>query len=131
MKKGLLFFLLIIYLGAISGLEVALHYCHGHYQTISINTHPKEDACCSKKGSMKKSGCCHDKVIKSKIKCEQKAPVRADFSFQTDAVLAYLTCSSPMPDSYIVQSSAMIEMTHGPPDKGGTPVYILTRTFRI
>jgi hypothetical protein len=131
MKKGLLFFLLIIYLSAISGLEVALHYCHGHYQTISINTHPNEDACCGKKVAMKKTGCCHDKVIKSKIKCEQKAPVRADFSFQPDAVFTDLIYTSILPHQYPLQCSAITEIVHGPPDKGSIPVYILHRTFRI
>jgi hypothetical protein len=132
MKKLLLLFLCTVYLFSISEVRIAVHYCHGHFQKITFNSDPNEDACCKKgKRPMKKHGCCDDKVITAKIKTEQRVNTPGVFSFTSGTAVADLPLIENHKTLHFADNTGFSPSAHAPPDPGAVPDRIMNCTFRI
>ena len=131
MKKGISILLCTFYLLSVSGVRVGIHYCHGHFQIITVNANLNEDACCGKKQPMKKHGCCSDKVIEIKVKSEQKiSTVTGLQSPQKYNLIA--TINSGLNATPLVTSDiSTCPQGHSPPWRMAIPLFIEHRNFRI
>lgn len=131
MRRILLILLCCFYLFAISGVKLAVHYCHGHFQTITLNANLDEDACCGKKRAMKKHGCCSDKVVEVKIKGEQKNSPSSTIHFDPNVLFIGLLNNFSSELQYSQSAEVIATNAHAPPNVVSVPVYIRNCTFRI
>lgn len=128
MKKGFLLILCCLYLFSVSGMKVAVHYCHGHLQTITLNANTDEDACC-KKRPMKKRGYCNDRVIEVKVKGEHKITIGAAPTFNP-ITTAVSILETPTYNALYSEDVEVFSL-YSPPRGKPISVLIMNSTFRI
>jgi hypothetical protein len=128
MKKGFLLILWCLYLFSVSGMKVAVHYCHGHFQTLTFNANTDEDACC-KKRPMKKRGCCNDKVIEVKVKSDHKISTVVAPAFNPNIASASVIQTPTYNALY--SEDVKVFSPYSPPRGKPISVQIMNSTFRI
>jgi hypothetical protein len=131
MKKSILLTVCILYLFAISGIKISVHYCHGKFQTIAFNANQDEDACCGSKRPMKKKGCCDDRIIDVKIKGDQKASSSARILFNSNTSLDSFTEIKGALCLYAISDKVFFYPSYSPPRGKPISILILNNTFRI
>lgn len=130
MRNILLSLLCSFYLFSSSGAKLAVHYCHGHFQTVTFNAKLDEDSCCGSKRQMNKGGCCEDKIIEIKVKEEQKISSATLISFDPKLLFSHYLNTSCKNISSIALSTVSPH-AHAPPNLSQVPGYIYNGTFRI
>lgn len=132
MKKAILCILSMLYLLAASGTQISVHYCHGKFQTITLNGNPDEDACCGSKRPMKKRDCCDDKTLDIKLKGDQKSSSTKTFAFYPKTSAAIAVVSSSLSDLHTIVDEDTSFTFYKPRQRSkGISLLILNRTFRI
>ena len=132
MKRILLTFLALFYLGVSSGATVHLHYCMGELANWSLlkSDESKCEFCGMTKNATKKSSCCKDDVKQAKIDQSKKS---AQLVYEFKQVPAVVPVSFK---NYVNQLALSAQKTHtvfsnAPPEKLRVPVFIQNCTYRI
>lgn len=127
MKKLLSVVVLVCYMASAIGVSYALHYCGSHFKEVCFTADTEKDCC----GSHEKPGCCHDDVIKVKIK-DSHAPTHCllDFSHWTAITESAFDFNNP---AYAPTFAVLLQLyaCDPSPPPNGTPAYILYRNLRI
>ena len=128
MKKTVSAILLIIYLGATSGIAINLHYCMNRFDSIQLGATKTE--ICGKCGMHTEdaNGCCHDEVKIIKLQDDQQS-ASLHYQFISPEALAVnfpLFVNEPL----IVAGEKFSVNNHSPPlSKQDT--YLQNCVFRI
>lgn len=113
MKKLIAIPLLILYLVAVSGTMVQLHFCGNELSSWKVNEQ-KASCCCGDdaapvngKASLSEDNCCSDKVITLKIAQDQNAA--------QGILLQFATLQSATVPGYTIALPVEIPVAHGQP----------------
>lgn len=131
MKKLIITFLAIFYLGISSGATVHFHYCMGELIDWGFTDNPKESTedcinCGMKKGVSR--DCCKEQKQEFKLKEAQKTAIN---TIQAK-VFTLLPISFPNYTQTLRESQqVLIPVNYAPPRIQKTAVFILNNNFRI
>jgi hypothetical protein len=130
MKKILATILAFMYLTVSTGATIHLHYCMG--KLISWDLSHQEKSKCSTCGMDKKDhkGCCKDEHKILQVDKDQKT---TDLSFQFHAFSHDAIAANHVYLPFAPIFSPVIEnpVSHGPPQSGAIPIFVLNCNFRI
>lgn len=132
LKKLFVIPLLLLYITAMSGVMISLHYCGQEVESWSLYT---DDDGCSDDGcgdeSEDNDGCCKDEVIVVKVSEDQDAVaqfVLKVLAFDYQAVLPYP--SFDLHKATLDNSVSLTAMPHAPPGEWQEiPLYILYSNY--
>lgn len=132
MKRTLLTFLAIFYLGIASGASVHFHYCMGELVSWGFEKQSRKvcDFCGMPKSESKKKSCCKDIEQKAKVEKSQKANQTAYKFEQLSVALIqpelFVNYQAPIPVKITREA-----LSNAPPDGTKIPVYLKNCTYRI
>jgi hypothetical protein len=129
MKKLLVIFFTLVYLGFSSGLVLEIHHCMGAVADFSLVKHSYESTC--GKCGMKKgeNGCCKDEVKFVKLQDSHKL-VHADYSLPVPIALISIFHQLFYQDIHNLAVTDEYNI-HSPPMLAGVSQHIKNCVFRI
>lgn len=130
MRRGLVIFLLLLYIIPTIGVSVSSHYCGGKLASVSLKLLDMGHKCPCGDKPMKKS-CCKDEVKTFKLKSEQQKSSQLALNYFK--AIAFQPISNENFD--LGYHRALIftgnVATDHPPDNIKQPLYLQQRVFRI
>jgi len=131
-KKALITFLAVFYLGVSSGGTLHYQYCNGHLVKISLGHHETLNCntCGMAKSTKDYKKCCQDKHLHLKINKNQKV---TDNPFRLAAPSVF---ASTQPDhhtafNFYTPLAVVFPVNQAPPSAHNLPVFLRNCTFRI
>jgi hypothetical protein len=125
MKKLVAIPLLVLYLVAISGTMLQLHFCGSRLSSWNVNNHEAGSCCCGDgdggtaakpggKANLSKDNCCSDKVITLKIAQDQNTAYNLWQELKSVALAV-------LPDHALVPASDIPATPHEPAYRANAP----------
>lgn len=128
MKRVFIIFIVLCYLGSLQGGILYFHYCGGDFKYIAINSTEEKPSCCQ--GEMEEEdGCCTNEQVSIDID-EHQQYLEAPHSV-TQLEFPLLTYSEYLVPQIVPPVFKVYGVSHSPPFKGASPLYILHCVFLI
>jgi hypothetical protein len=128
MKKLVIIFIAVLYMGAATGATVHLHYCMN--KLVSLGLIKKENGKCSRCGMKEgKDCCCKDEQKLIKLSTDHKTSENTFHLYKlASAIIQYI------PEFSFTKLSSVTEenpLSHAPPRSSGVALFIRNCVFRI
>ena len=127
MKKIIVAFLAILYMGSSSGIAMDIHFCMG--KESGVEFYGADNSKCNKCGMTAKKGCCHDKHQFYKLKDAHKTVSNdVDFGTADVAILPNYTAYN-----WVLTGTAADKKVQNlsPPNYSKPSICIMNCIFRI
>ncbi|MBE7175585.1 MAG: hypothetical protein INR69_04230 [Mucilaginibacter polytrichastri] len=128
MKRVFASSFLMVYVLAVIGLSLNLHYCGGKLARVSLASHAKD--CEGKSVAKEDAKCCKNTLVNYKVKDDQKASPQ----FQTEKAKMITLFHHPFLDHFAGPSTEpeiAVTADRGPPPQYTSAIFLRNCTFRI